>query len=354
MTNPRGARRARRARRGGSACVRRRSTGAGSRPARPGSAASARASRPAVDAPDERRHPSPWSRSTCRPTAGTDRSRRRTRRPRRTGRRWGSRHGEHGARRTEREHHVPRPRAETQRGGHVVAGPECGRRVTHGWQRTRPIEITIDDLQQVVAVLPRRRRPVPVPDASPRSVEYSPVNRHVSQSCGSITRSMRSKTSGSVRCNHESFVIVNAATGTEPQAAAQPAAPSSSCFSNQPASGADSVSFHNFAARNGVPPASVTTSPCCCAAIETAAQSSRPPASARAISNAFHQSTGSCSERGGLVGGCGARPERTNPPVSESRTSILVDCVDESTPATSTYRTPSNSSVTSWSRRSWP
>ncbi len=53
--------------------------------------------------------------------------------------------------------------------------------------------------------------------------------------------------------------------------------------------------------------------------------SRRPPTSRR----------GSCSLRGGVVGGCGARPAATSSPVSASRTSTLHAEVDESTPATS-------------------
>ena len=70
--------------------------------------------------------------------------------------------------------------------------------------------------------------------------------------------------------------------------------------------------------------------------------------------------SGSCSLRGGVVAGCGARPCATSAPVSASRTSTFVDCVDESTPRTSgmpaprAQRVPSSSSVTSWSSRSWP
>ncbi len=176
----------------------------------------------------------------------------------------------------------------------------------------------------------------PVPDASPRSVPYSPPRRHASQSCGSITRSMRANTSGAVRWSHESFVIVNAATGTDPAAAAHAAAPPSSRPSNHPASGADSVSFHSFAGRSGVPAASVTTSPCCCAATETAATSSSWPACSRAAVSAPHHARGSCSETGGEVGGCGARPEPTSSPVSASRIWTLVDWVEESMPRTST------------------
>ena len=96
------------------------------------------------------------------------------------------------------------------------------------------------------------------------------------------------------------------------------------------------------------------------------AATSGAPAIAQAASNAVHHAAGSCSLRGGVVTGWWARPSATSAPVSASRISTLVDCVEESTPATSGmgswstarravgYRTPSSSSVTSWSRRSWP
>ena len=44
--------------------------------------------------------------------------------------------------------------------------------------------------------------------------------------------------------------------------------------------------------------------------------------------------SGSCSLRGGVVGGCGALPRPSTSPVSASRSSTLVDWVDESTPST--------------------
>ena len=85
-----------------------------------------------------------------------------------------------------------------------------------------------------------------MPDASPRSVTKAPVSFQVSQSCG--RRATRFHASGSLRCSHDNFVIVNAATGTEPHAAAQAAAPPSWSIS-QRASGADSVSFQSLAGR---------------------------------------------------------------------------------------------------------
>ena len=85
----------------------------------------------------------------------------------------------------------------------------------------------------------------------------------MSQSWGSSTRAKRAQWSGSLRCSHDSFVTVNAATGTLPQASAHAVAPRSSCLISQPASGADSVSFQSFAGRITWPAASMATMPCC-------------------------------------------------------------------------------------------
>ena len=101
----------------------------------------------------------------------------------------------------------------------------------------------------------------PVPEASPRSVTCSPVRQKVSQSWGRNTRSVPASTVGSFSANHASFVIVNAATGTEPHSLAQRCAPISATIRS--AWGADSVSFQSFAGRSGTPVASVTTRPCC-------------------------------------------------------------------------------------------
>ena len=124
----------------------------------------------------------------------------------------------------------------------------------------------------------------------------------MSQSWGSSTRAIRAQCSGSLRCSHDSLVTVKAATGTLPQASAQAAAPPSSCFSNQPASGADSVSFHSFAGRSTCPASSRATRPCCCPPTAIAPTAGRP-SWAQQESNADHHVSGSCSERGGLVGG---------------------------------------------------
>ena len=56
----------------------------------------------------------------------------------------------------------------------------------------------------------------PVPEASPRSVTWDPVSRHVSQSWGSSTVANRAMASGSTAANQASLATVKAATGTEP------------------------------------------------------------------------------------------------------------------------------------------
>ena len=72
--------------------------------------------------------------------------------------------------------------------------------------------------------------------------------------------------SGCVRCSHDSFVTVNAATGTLPTAsthAARPASPPPNWAISHSASGADSVSFQSFAGWTGPSSASRATMPCC-------------------------------------------------------------------------------------------
>ena len=81
---------------------------------------------------------------------------------------------------------------------------------------------------------------------------------------------------------------------------------------------------------------STTTRPCCWPATEMATTLARwSPTWWNASASAAHQACGSCSETGGDVGGCEPRPVATSLPVSSSRSSTLVDWVNESTPATS-------------------
>ena len=94
----------------------------------------------------------------------------------------------------------------------------------------------------------------PVPEASPRSVMNRPVSLYVRKSCGSRILAMRAHASGCVRCSHDSFVTVNAATGTQPGGRRPGGAsgrPPPNCPISHPASGADSVSFHSFAGWTG-------------------------------------------------------------------------------------------------------
>ena len=171
----------------------------------------------------------------------------------------------------------------------------------------------------------------------------------MSQSCGRQTWRMRAHASGSLRCSHESLVMVSAGTGTLPTASAHASGPPSFLIS-QPTSGAVSVSFQSFAGRTGVPCSSVATMPCCCPATEIASTRGAP-ASAHAASNAVHQASGSCSLRGGEVCGWRALPLATSAPVSASLTSTFVDCVDESMPAT---RAMAPLSPTSHDAPPWP
>ena len=130
-----------------------------------------------------------------------------------------------------------------------------------------------------------------------------------------------------------SLVIVKLATGTEPHASAHACRPPASRSISAAASGADSVSFHSLAGRMTSRRSSRTTIPCCCPPTLIAATVG-DPAWSHADSNAAHHDAGSCSERGGWVGGWGDEPRPTTSPLSTSRTSTLVALVDESTPAT--------------------
>ena len=124
----------------------------------------------------------------------------------------------------------------------------------------------------------------------------------------------RAHASGSERCSHDSFVIVNAATGTEPHAsrpclrsarAARPA-------TRRPAP----IRCRSTASpgRTTSPAASSTTRPCCCPATDDARRRRDTPAAVAAVRSASHHASGSCSLRGGVVGGCGARPAPIDAP----------------------------------------
>ena len=158
---------------------------------------------------------------------------------------------------------------------------------------------------------------------------------------------MRRQASACVRWSHESLVTVRAATGTLPTAstsALRPMSPPPICSISHSASGADSVSFHNFAGCTGSSSASSATMPCCCpptliaATPPTGSMPACAVARSYAISSAAHQSPGICSLTGGVTTGWGDEPRPTTRPVSRSRISTLVDCVDESIPATKVMR----------------
>ena len=131
----------------------------------------------------------------------------------------------HRARRPDRDRHVAGAEPDTERAGHVVAGARRDDRAAPlAGDVARP-----EHRRQRPPTSPGRRRrrragrggsrPTPptssrCPDASPRSVTSRPVSWNVSQSCGSTTRASRRHASGSLRCSHDSLVIVKLATGT--------------------------------------------------------------------------------------------------------------------------------------------
>jgi len=153
-------------------------------------------------------------------------------------------------------------------------------------------------------------------------------------SCGSITRSMEAKEAGSCCASHASLVMVKLAIGTRPQRRAHCVSPSRE--RNAAAWGAEVVSFHSLAGRRDRPSGrrrrgrAVGPRP----RWRPRSRGGRRPGGTLRPS-AAHQACGSCSETGGDVGGCEPRPVATSLPVSSSRSSTLVDWVDESTPATS-------------------
>ena len=143
-----------------------------------------------------------------------------------------------------------------------------------------------------------------------------------------MTRATRAAWSGSCVASHRSFVTVNEALGTLPVCSAHQPGPPSSAISSR-AAGAERRSFQSSAGRITSPASSTTTMPCCWAA--TAIASARSSSPCPACSSADHQAAGSHS----VPGGCGALPRATIVPSSAWQSSTLVDCVDESTPATS-------------------
>jgi hypothetical protein len=129
-------------------------------------------------------------------------------------------------------------------------------------------------------------------------------------------------------------------------------------------SSAQVVSFQSLAGLMTLCLASSATRPCCWAAREIAAGRQADLASSNSGLSAYHHDSGSCSLTGGWVGGCGLFPSHSSLPEAIDLTSSFVDCVEESTPKTTSflghrgacrlYRTPRSSSMTSWSSRSSP
>ena len=136
---------------------------------------------------------------------------------------------------------------------------------------------------------------------------------------------------------------MNDIVGTEPVRAAHSAGPPNSA-TMAAACGADFTSFHSMAGRTTWPASSSVTMPCCWAATPTA--SARSSSSRPAADSASHQRSGWHS----VPSGCGAEASATTVPSSARTRSTLVDCVEESTPATSFIRgkvTSSAAAVTS-------
>ena len=191
---------------------------------------------------------------------------------------------------------------------------------------------------------PRWRRPVP----GARGV--APIGRepagepHASASRAAAPRARGGpRPSGALRCSHDSFVTVSAATGTLPTASPKrhgDAAPA----------GQSARSASGVRRGLGVVPqlgrmhrpivASSATMPCCCPAMLIGGDA--PASSARPLDRRRYAGSNGAPPVAGLLlaerrgdGGCGDDPRPTTSPESRSRISTLVDCVDESTPATS-------------------
>src|SRR5262249_8718132 len=173
----------------------------------------------------------------------------------------------------------------------------------------------------------------PVPDASPRSVTGSLSSRgpasssQVRKSCGSITRYTRAAWPGSCSASQRSLVPVNHAFRPVPGRSADHRGPRAA--TSAAAARADRRSFQSSAGRITAAFSSRTTMPCCWPAIPMA--SARESSSSPACCSAYRQASGSTS----VPPGCGALAWPTMVPSSASHSSTLVDCVEESTPATS-------------------
>ena len=182
----------------------------------------------------------------------------------------------------EAEGEVAGPEAEPEGGRHVVTRsrahdatarptlqPRPGGARTSGSMRA-PIEVGRHQSEQVVAVACLARRP----PAGARSVapvgrSGDPVSRHVSQSCGSMIDSVRSKACGFASPQPSQLGDGEAGDG-HAAARSSPTQRGRAPRRAPRASGADSVSFHSLAGRSTSPSASSTTSPCCWPATATA------------------------------------------------------------------------------------
>jgi hypothetical protein len=192
----------------------------------------------------------------------------------------------------------------------------------------------------------------PVPEASPRSVTMSggcpgpargplsgcpaarsrspraPRSRQVSQSWGSMTATVAAACCGSCSASQRSLVTVKEAVGTLPVWVAHQSGPPRSRISAAAAE-ADRRSFQSRAGLITSPPESSTTMPCCWPATPTAAACSSRPSPA--LASAAHHAAGSVS----VPSGWGTLPRPMTVPSSARHSRTLVDCVEESTPATS-------------------
>ena len=288
---------------------------------------------------------SPWWRSGCTPAAGTGRWHRRSRRPRRSGRRVGVSLTANTVPDVPSEITTspgcrPRPRAAAMLS--PVPEPTTSPASTVGLGRPSTSaapdqsSVAVDDLQQVEPVLARRRRPVPgtrrvaaVGDVLAGQPPGEPVVRE-------HDRSTRSNSSGSVRCNHDELRDRErghrhrAARG-RPRRPRRRRAGRAASRRRAPTRCRSTTSRTQRRRR----PRRVTTRPCCCAGDRRRPRHRRDrrprPAPRRAPS---HQPRVLLATAAGSSPGAAPGPTATSAPVSASRTSTLVDCVDESTPTT--------------------
>ena len=283
-----------------------------------------------------RRHRRPWPRSACRPAAGTARWRRRIRRPRPLGSAVGESHTAYAVPDVPAEITASPVRRPTPSAAAMLSPvPGATTAPFHVARPSRraerppaatPLQSRSGSIDREHVVDVRARSPAtssPVPEASPRSVVNRPGHpeRQVVVRQDDV-RDARPTPSGCVRCSHDSFVTVSAATGTLPTAATQAARPASpppqlarSTSRRRAPTRCRSRASPDGPARSS---ASSATMPCCwpptlIAAIGAGAVARRPPAARPSRGRprkAAHQSPGGCSLTGGVTVGCGADPRR--------------------------------------------